>query len=345
MDEAEEGRHLIVRAPNHLGDLVMALPALASAGAEADVQVVRFLAPLVAMAGLGGRVLSLDRGARGFVQAARALRRARYRRGVVLPPSLGSAALLAAGGVGIRRGTDTDRRGPLLTERVPREATRALHRVDLYCLLTAGRVPDATPAPRLRPDATAREAWAAVAGPLGTQRGPLVGVFPGSNAPSRRWDADRFAAVARALAAEGARVAVFGGPGERALTAQVAGSWAADLGGRTSLAALAAGLALCAVLVSNDSGPQHVAAAVGTPVVALWGAGDPLVTRPVGPAHTLLRPPDLPCVPCRKNVCPRAGRGYWIADARNECVRLFEPGDVLAAVRRVLDDARDADRG
>ena len=329
---------LIIRAPNHLGDLVMAVPALQQAPA-ADVVVVRPLAPLLALAGLQGRVLPLDRGVRGFARAARELRRGRYARGVVLPPSFGSAALFAAAGVGARRGTNTDARGPLLTDPLPHDAARGRHRIDLYCLLVGGRVPAETPAPRLAPDAAAREAWRGVVGARGA--GPLVGIFPGSNAPSRRWDASRFAAVARTLGAAGARVAVFGGPAERALTAEVAGDWALDLGGRTSLPALAAGLAECALLVANDSGPQHVAAAVGTPVVALWGAGDPLVTRPVGPAHTLLRDASLPCVPCLKNVCPRAGRGYRLDDARNECVRLFEPADVVAAARRVLDHAAD----
>jgi ADP-heptose:LPS heptosyltransferase len=129
---------------------------------------------------------------------------------------------------------------------------------------------------------------------------------------------------------------VVGGPRERARTAGVAGDWALDAGGRTGLAALTAGLAACALLVANDSGPQHVAAAVGTPVLALWGAGDPVVTRPVGGAHTLLRRPDLPCVPCVKNVCPRAGRGYLLDDARNECIRLFAVEDVVAAARHAL---------
>lgn len=327
---------LVVRAPNHLGDLVMALPALALAGVAeggVDVQVVRGLAPLLGLAGVAGKVLAFDRGRRGFVDGVRAVRRGRYARGVLLPPSLGSALVFALGGVRTRRGAATDRREVLLTERVARSAVDALHRVDAYCLLVGGRVPGRTPAPRLAPDAAAYDAWDAVAPP---GRGPLVGVFPGSNAPSRRWDVERFAEVARGLADRGATVAVFGGPAERALTRQVAGDWACDLGGRTSLPALAAGLARCRALVTNDSGPQHVAAAVGTPVVALWGAGDPRATAPVGSGHLLLRHPRLPCVPCAKNVCPRAGAGYVLGDARNECIRLTPPADVLAAAERLL---------
>lgn len=315
----------------------MALPALALVP-EADVQVVRGLAPLAGMLRRTGRVLPLARGRAGFVRGVRDVRRGGYARGVLLPPSLGSALVFALGGVRARRGTATDGRRVLLTDAVAREATAGLHRVDAYCLLVGGRVPGRTPAPRLTPGGAAYAEWAATGAPR-AGAGPLVGVFPGSNAPSRRWDADRFAAVARGLADRGAAVVVFGGPDERALTREVAGDWAYDAGGRTSLAALAAGLAECRVLVSNDSGPQHVAAAVGTPVVALWGAGDPRVTAPVGAEHQLLRHPELPCVPCVKNVCPRAGRGYVLDDARNECIRLTTPADVVRAVEGVLGRA------
>ena len=129
------------------------------------------------------------------------------------------------------------------------------------------------------------------------------------------------------------RVLVFGGPQERRLTAQVAGEAAVDLGGRTDLPMLAAGLAECALLVSNDSGPMHLAAAVGTPTVTLQGPADPAVTRPLGGRHVMLRHPELPCVPCVKNVCPRRGRGYVLPDATRECLRLISVDDALGAVR------------
>ncbi|MBI4544645.1 MAG: glycosyltransferase family 9 protein [Gemmatimonadetes bacterium] len=326
-------RELILRAPNHLGDLVMALPALEVAGAAADTLVLETLAPLLELSGFRGRVLPLERGAAGFWSGVRRLRRGRYRRGVLLPPSFSSALLFRLGGVRERRGMQTDGRSMLLTEPVPLHRLAGLHRSAVYFALVTGSPPAAPLVPRVRVAAGAREAWARLVGGGGR---PVVGLFPGGHAPSRRWDGGRFAALARALAARGARVIVFGGPAERELTARVAGQVAVDAGGRTDLPLLAAGLADCHLLVSNDSGPLHLAAAVGTPTVSLWGAGNPAVTGPAGAAHRLLRRPELPCVPCVKNRCPRSGRGYVLERAEVECLKLIEVGDVLAAVEAAL---------
>ncbi|HKG91182.1 MAG TPA: glycosyltransferase family 9 protein [Gemmatimonadaceae bacterium] len=308
----------------------MALPALEIVG-DADVQVLRYLTPLLRMAPVRGRVLPLDRGARGFREGVRALRAGRYERGVLLTPSIGSAALFAAGGVRARRGSATDRRGLLLSDAVPRERLASMHRADAYCFLVTGNVPERTPVPRLVPDEAAVESWRRLAGDLPR---PLLGIFPGSNAPSRRWAPARFAEVARMLARRAGSVVVFGGPQERAITAEVAGDWAFDAGGRTDLPALAAGLAGCRLVISNDSGPLHLAAAVGTPTVSLWGAGNPAVTGPVGARHELVRHAELPCVPCVKNECPRSGTGFFLSDAHQECMQLIHPSEVLSRAAR-----------
>jgi heptosyltransferase-2 len=328
------GDRLVVRAPNHLGDLVMALPALRAAG-RCDVVAPRGLLPRLELAGLRGAAIPFDRGAKGFLEAARRLRAGRYARGVLLPPSLSSALLFRAGGVRRVRGTRTDGRGALLHEGVAPEALDALHRSARYYLLVAGGVPTTSLAPRVRipPELGAR--WEALAGDFA---GRAVGIFPGSNARSRRWPVERFAALAARLTSEGERVVVFGGPGECALTAAIAGavgdrSRVLDAGGRTDLPLLAAGLASLRLLVSNDSGPMHLAAATGTRVVSLWGAGDPGVTGPLGAGQTLLRHPELPCVPCVKNDCPRSGPGYILPDADIECMHLIAVDDVVAAAR------------
>ncbi|HEY8485274.1 MAG TPA: glycosyltransferase family 9 protein [Longimicrobiales bacterium] len=319
---------LIVRAPNHLGDLVLALPALEAAGG-ADVMVLRSLSPLLELAGLRGRILPLDRGARGFLAAARRLRRGRYERGVLLPPSFSSALLFAAGGVAERRGTATDGRAVLLTEPVDPAELAGCHRSVAYFRLVTGRLPARPLVPHLPVPEPFLARWRELAGAASR---PVIGIFPGSKASSRRWDLTRHAELARRLAARGARVVVFGGPEERELTAVVAGDWAFDAGGRTDLGLLAAGLAACDVLVTNDSGPMHLAAAVGTPTISLWGAGDPNVTGPLGEGHLILRHPELPCVPCVKNECPRRGRGYVLEEAERECLRLIQVADVEAVL-------------
>ncbi len=353
---------LIVRAPNHLGDVVMALPALRAASGPArdatnaegaadvagaggrgahepaDILVVRGLVPILEMAGLPGRILPFDRGAAGLVRAAGALRRGPYRRGILLTPSFSSALVFLLGGVRERRGTATDGRSMLLTERIPRARIDALHRAAAYLLLAGDEAAAEPPAPRLPVPQAERARWRSFVGGS-SSGGPTIGIFPGSNAASRRWDTGRYRALAARLAADGARVVVFGGPGERRLTAEVAGDVAFDAGGRTDLRQLAAGLAECALLVTNDSGPMHLAAAVGTRTVSLQGASDPAVTRPLGAAHVLLQHAELSCVPCVRNVCPRRGAGTFLPEAERECLRLITVDEVHGAVVRSVDAA------
>lgn len=322
----------IIRAPNHLGDLVMALPALERAG-TADVLLVRGLVPLLAMSGVQGEVLPLDRGLRGLVRAAGQLRNRRYRRGTLLTPSLSSALVFAAAGIPERRGTATDARSALLTDRLRPDRLAGWHRSGAYHVLVTGDPPPGPLTPRLVVAEAARERWRRLSGNL---QGPLVGLFPGSNAASRRWPAGRYRALADRMAGKGFRVVVFGGPQERELTAEVAAGGALDLGGRTDLPLLAAGLAECTVLVTNDSGPLHLAAAVGTPTLSLWGPGDPSVTGPLGAGHRLLRHPELRCVPCVKNACPRSGRGDILPDAKEECLALIGVDEVAEAAEQAV---------
>ncbi len=327
----------VLRAPNHLGDLVMSLPALAAA--PGDLVVARWLAPLLEMARASGeadwlgRVIPLDRGNAGFLRAAAEVRRGRYEEGIILPPSFSSALLFALGGVRRRRGTPTDARGPLLTERVLWKEDGPAHRAARYLELVTGTPPPAPPVPRLPVPESERARWEAL---VGRGRGELVGIFPGSNASSRRWDADRFTELAARLAGRGARVIVFGSAGERALTAEVAGSAALDLGGRTDLPLLAAGLGTCEVLITNDSGPMHLAAAVGTPTVSVQGPADPRVTRPLGEGHELVWGAPIRCVPCVKNECPRSGAGFLLPEAERECLRLIGVDLVERVVSRRL---------
>ncbi|HTO74011.1 MAG TPA: glycosyltransferase family 9 protein [Gemmatimonadales bacterium] len=316
---------LIVRAPNHLGDLVMALPALEASGAEV-IAVRRPLVPLLELAGLPGSILPLDRGATALIEAARTIRRQRFDRGVLLTPSLSSAILFRLAGVGRRRGSATDARSLLLTEAVPASAFAGLHRASSYMVLVTGSAPPAPPIPRLAPSPAGIARWREVS--AGTDR--PVGIFPGSNASSRRWAVERFAELAGRMVTRKIPVVIFGGPGELVLTAQVAAGGGLDLGGRTDLPALAAGLAACRLLVTNDSGPMHLAAAVGTPTLSLWGAGDPLETGPLGAGAALLRHAELPCVPCRANQCPRHGTGTLLPDAVRECLALITVDEVAA---------------
>lgn len=333
----------LIRTPNHLGDLIMALPAL-QAAPSADLVVATWLTPLAALLPRTGSVIPLERGRAGFIAALRTLRSRRYESGVLLPPSFSSALLFRAAGVRRIRGAATDGRRLLLTDAMPREHLRDRHRSLLYRELVLGRdEPGQAPLPPVLPVPDAqrrrwREQRARLAAATGVQRddGPRVGIFPGSNAPSRRWDAARFAGVASGLAAAGVQVEVYGGPGERRITGHVAGDVALDAGGATDLPMLAAALSECDILVTNDSGPMHLAAAVGTRTLVVSGPADTKETAPGGPGHVYLQRLDLPCVPCVKNECPRRGAGFILPEAERECLRLIEVPEVLTAAQRML---------
>ncbi|WP_196807429.1 glycosyltransferase family 9 protein [Candidatus Solirubrobacter pratensis] len=136
---------------------------------------------------------------------------------------------------------------------------------------------------------------------------PYVVVHPGASVPARAWAPDRHAELVAALAEEGRRVVVTGSPDERDLTAYVARDAGVDLGGATTFAGLARVLAAADAVVVGNTGPAHLAAAVGTPVVSLFAPTVPAVRwRPWLVAHELLYV-DVPCAGCRARTCPVAG--------------------------------------
>jgi len=155
---------------------------------------------------------------------------------------------------------------------------------------------------------------------------PYVVVHPGASVPARAWPADRHRALVARLTRSGRRVVVTGGPAERELTAHVAGPGALDLGGALDVAGLADVLAGADAAVVANTGPAHLAAAVGTPVVSLFAPTVPAVRwRPWGVPHVLLHA-DVPCAGCRARECPLPG---------HPCLDAVAPEDALAAVERL----------
>jgi ADP-heptose:LPS heptosyltransferase len=151
-----------------------------------------------------------------------------------------------------------------------------------------------------------------------------VVVHPGASAPARTWPADRFARTVAELTRTGYRVVVTGSRSERALTARVAGTHARDLGGATGFAQLAAVLAgACAVVVAN-TGPAHLAAAVGTPVVSLFAPVVPAGRwAPYRVPAVLLGDQYAPCRGSRARLCPVPG---------HPCLSLVTAAQVAEAV-------------
>jgi ADP-heptose:LPS heptosyltransferase len=160
--------------------------------------------------------------------------------------------------------------------------------------------------------------------------GRYVVVHPGASVPARAWAPERHAALVDALVEGGRRVVVTGGSSERPLTSLVAGPrrpGVVDLGGRVDLAGLARVLDRAEVVVVGNTGPAHLAAAVGTPVVSLFSPVVPAVRwRPWGVAHELLGDQGAACAGSRARVCPVAG---------HPCLDGVSVGEVVAAVDRL----------
>ncbi|GHD90754.1 glycosyltransferase family 9 protein [Streptomyces naganishii] len=157
---------------------------------------------------------------------------------------------------------------------------------------------------------------------------PYLVVHPGASVPARAWSPGRCAQAVRELTAAGHRVVVTGGRGERDLTARVAGAHGLDLGGRTGAPELAGVLAGARAVVTGNTGPAHLAAAVGTPVVSLFAPVVPAERwRPYGVPYVLLGDQKAPCADSRARNCPVPG---------HPCLESVTAHDVLAAVEKVM---------
>jgi lipopolysaccharide heptosyltransferase II len=158
---------------------------------------------------------------------------------------------------------------------------------------------------------------------------PWAVLHPGASAPSRRYRPDGYAAAARRLVTEdGLRIVFTGGPGEVELVEAIRhamGVPSVSLAGRLSLGELAGLLAVAPLLIANNTGPVHLAAALGTPVVDLYALTNPQHTPWLVPARVLSH--QVPCAGCRRSTCPLG---------HHACLSLVEPDRVVDAARELL---------
>jgi ADP-heptose:LPS heptosyltransferase len=167
--------------------------------------------------------------------------------------------------------------------------------------------------------------------PTQTPAPPYVVLHPGTSVPARAWLPERWEAVAAQLTAAGTSVVVTGGPDETVLTARVSGGAAVDLGGLTPWAELASVLAGAEAVVVGNTGPAHLAAAVGTPVVSLFAPTVPPVRwAPYGVPSVMLGDQDAPCRDTRVTRCPFPG---------HPCLASVTPEAVVEAVTRLCGAA------
>jgi heptosyltransferase-2 len=335
---------LLVRATNWLGDAVMTTPALAAVREGfPDARIVLLARPLVAELFRHhpdvDEVMVYERpgrheGALGRLRLAGELRRRGFDGALLLQNAFDAALIAFLGRIPERAGYPTDGRRILLTLPVPlTPGILERHEVEYYlCLVEGLGIPRPVPAAlKLGVTKQEREAMAVRLASLGIGRGaPIVTINPGATYGSaKRWYPDRFAAVADVLSAEwGAAVVVVGSTAEAPLAGEIEAAMRnppVNLAGKTTVREMMALLSLSSFLVTNDSGPMHIGAALGVPLVAIFGPTDWRRTSPWSDAAKVVRV-EIDCSPCRRRVCDRG----------HECMLGVTPGMVVDAARQLL---------
>lgn len=327
---------LLFIKPSSLGDIVHAMPTLAALKVRFPQSHVTWLvkqqwAEVVARVEGVDQVCAVERGSAGWLPRVPELRAAKFDLVVDLQGLFRSGVMAWLTGCPRRVGFANGREGsPLFyTDRIP-VPSADMHAVDRYLLIArALRAPATAPVFQFR---FSQEDEAQVDGLL--QRHGLssttswIALNVSARWPTKRWPAERFAALADGIQRQNTgRVVFFGGPDERANVAAVLSimkTKAIDLTGETSPGMLPWLLRKATLLVTNDSGPMHVAAAVRTPVVSMFGPTSERRTGPYGSGHTVLSAP-VSCRPCFSRRCHHA--------VQLECLTAISPEQVLQAVR------------
>jgi heptosyltransferase-2 len=289
---------ILIVSPSWMGDCIMAMPAILEwrrlAGPLKVVVLAKpAVAPLWRMSSSVDEVLTIRTGFKGTLAAVNAVKGGQFDFAYVIPNSFRSALIPFLAKVRGRRGYAGHFRRGLLTECVRSSRAGLEHQSrEMFTLL--GIKPGITNEEVLlragAPEQAAMDLRLEL--PAGGGGKPMVVMFPGAaRGSSKRWPEGRFADVGRRLAEWGCRVVLAGTAADRELCGRVAGqigSGAITLAGATTLAELVALLSRCRVVIANDSGGMHLAAAVGTRVVAVFGVTDPVVTGPMGAGHIVL---------------------------------------------------------
>ncbi len=321
------GPKLIIRAPNHLGDCVMALPMINETREVYPGATVSLLVP-EGLADLFERNPNLDQiiriptlhvhGMIAVMKIKDLLTPHQFDIGYILPPSFGAAASFKLGGVKERIGFIADGRRLLLTKPLPLASPmNNQHRsVTYFDLLRRGSQTDleyVDPKLFLTEEDTLKAAEI-LAGHGMEPETPYVVVAFQSVAESRRWGSTNYTELVRRLRKfHSLQTVLVGGDSDQRAGDQIvqdASVGAINLAGKTTLRETSAIMAGAKLFVGNDSGPAHLAAAVGTPIVVLSGADDPKETSPIAKKKKLVYLAELECISCVKNKCPLKGEAF-----------------------------------
>ena len=313
-------QRILVRAPNWIGDAVMAVPTLSALRARFPESRITLLAK-PPVAALFEHHPAIDRlwvyespgrhaGWIGLWRLIRSIREGRFDLAFLLQNAFEAALITAAAGIPERVGYAADGRRFLLTESLDKKsAPRHQREAYLHLMALVGSPGRFERSPYLAITEKERQAASDFLVAEGIERWEqVIGINPGAAyGSSKRWDPARFAAAAdRLLERHPARAVIFGGPAEAAIAEEVRGRMrhpAAVAAGKTTVRMMMALIARCRLFITNDSGPMHIASAVGVPVVAVFGPTNPDATSPAGADDLIVRN-KVECAPCTHRECP-----------------------------------------
>lgn len=346
---------VLVRAPNWVGDAVMALPALRElrrifAGSHLTLAGRSWVLGLFEGEELADRLILLtDSSARfghaaDFISEARRFRGERFDWAVLLTNSFRTALAARAGGARNITGYGTDARRLLLNREIPFEPDyKTLHQVRYYLNVAAhietwvagrSKVDFQHCEPRLEASNRQKQSAQLLLERYGVSAGngqrPLLAINPGAtNSSAKRWLAERFAKTADRLnERDGFQTVIVGATGDKQIAEEVARLMRTDsasIAGETSIQELKGVLACAKLAISNDTGTSHVSAALGVPTIVVFGPTEHISTRPLSRNALVVRH-DVECSPCMLRECPIDHR----------CMTRVEVDDVYLAAQDLL---------
>ena len=341
----------VVLQTSFLGDMILTTPLIERLAQDGPVHVVATPAnasilanhPAVASVIVFDK-RQADRGLRGVRRVAALVKQTGATRAFMAQGSMRTAAIARLAGIRERVGFDTSAGRMLYTRRVRYDRTR--HHAQRLWQLASPPGSDAG-VPDVRPSLYPGEADLAQVTALCRTHGvtattPLVALAPGSVWATKRWPSyhELASALIPSLRTINGRLIVLGGPADKGLATLIAdavhqrgGPRVIDATGSLSLLASAALLARARVLITNDSAPLHLASAMNTPTVALFGPTVPAFGfGPLADARTIVETPDLPCRPCNAHGPQQCPLGHW------KCMRDITPREVIEQMRIVTGD-------
>lgn len=335
---------ILILVPNWVGDAILSIPAMAAIkkrfnDASITILARSLMSELFKYEPYINEIVVNDfqgmhKGITGKWKLINTLKVKEFGLAILFPNSLSSGLISYLSNIPFRCGYPTDGRGLLIN--IKAKAPDKGHMIDYYAgVLRPLGIEDLdkrihlniTEEENERAHRTFREKG------IDSDR-PVIGINPGATyGTAKRWYPERFAALSDKIAKNyGANIILFGGKDERAVGEKIAGMTKERvivLSGETTIREAAALIGNCNLFITNDSGLMHVAAAVGAPVVAIFGPTDPTSTSPYGENHIIVRK-EVECSPCLKRECPTDHR----------CMKEIEVEDVYEVVERQLKGAR-----